>query len=134
MKLLLTPLLALPLLATTSISMPLEPGRSEDDKCPVFKLHDITYSSEMIFSTPAHLAVADATVTFNLTNTAVPYTTQCTGGSMQAFDFFPSYDQIVYQCTTPPGAPAGASANFTFVFLGGTFNVNQTWSSEDHNT
>jgi hypothetical protein len=96
----------------------------------LFTLKDITYSSEIIYSTPAHLAVADATISFNLTNKVLPYTTHCTATSLRYPDFF--YGEIVYQCATPTGAGVGpvASANFTFSEPGGVFTVNQTWGGE----
>jgi len=98
----------------------------------IFTLHNITYSSEVIYSTPAHLAVADATIAFNLTNTAVPYTTHCTASSMREFNFF--YGEIVYKCNPPTeaGISPGASANFTFSQPDGVFTVNQTWAGEEH--
>jgi hypothetical protein len=97
---------------------------------PLFTLRDITYSSEIIYSTPAHLAVSDATISFNLTNKALPYTTHCTATSLRYPDFF--YGELVYKCDAPSGAGIGpaASANFTFSYPDGVFSVNQTWEGE----
>jgi hypothetical protein len=90
-------------------------------------LEEISYSSALVYSTPAHLAVAYAKLAFNLTNTAVPYTTLCTASSSQEFDFF--YGEVIYRCYTP-GVHPGASASFTFNQPDGTFHVNQTWIGE----
>jgi hypothetical protein len=98
-------------------------------KEPVFTLTNITYNDEIIYSTPAHLAVADGTIEFNFTNTAVPYTTHCKATSLQAFDFF--YGSQAYPCDVPAGAVAGTSANFTFSKLDGAINLNQTWTHDD---
>lgn len=118
---LLALLLPIFLFATSSASYPFE-GK------PVFTLKDIVYSSQIIYSTPAHLAVADGHIEFNLTNSAVPYTTHCSGSSEWLYDFF--YGNIVYICDarTGEGVAEGASANFTFSNPAGTFAVNQTWS------
>jgi hypothetical protein len=118
---LLALLLSILLFTTSSTSYPFE-GK------PVFTLKDITYSSQIIYSTPAHLAVADGHIEFNLTNSAVPYTTHCSGSSEWLYDFF--YGNIVYICDarTGEGVAKGASANFTFSNPAGTFAVNQTWS------
>jgi hypothetical protein len=92
---------------------------------PLFTLHNITYSSSIIYSTPAHLAVAEGIVSFNLSNSAIPYTTYCSGSSSQIYDFF--YGNIAYKCDSSPGM----SALFTFSKLDGTFAVNQTWECLD---
>jgi hypothetical protein len=100
------------------------------DACtpPVFTLHNITYGSSITYSTPAHLAVAEGQIEFNLTNTAIPYTTHCSGFSSRLSEFF--YGEIVYQCDAPTGEGVNkdASAKFTFSKPDGAFNVNQTWS------
>lgn len=118
---LLALLLLIFLFTTSSTSSPFE-GKS------VFTLKDIIYSSQIIYSTPAHLAVADGHIEFNLTNSAVPYTTHCSGSSEWLYDFF--YGNIVYICDarTGEGVAEGTSANFTFSNPAGTFAVNQTWS------
>ncbi|OCK99911.1 uncharacterized protein K441DRAFT_537182, partial [Cenococcum geophilum 1.58] len=112
-------LLPIFLFTTSSTSYPFE-GK------PVFTLKDITYSSQIIYSTPTHLAVADGHIEFNLTNSAVPYTTHCSGSSQWLYNFF--YGNIVYICNarTGEGMAKGASANFTFSNPAGTFTVNQT--------
>lgn len=108
------------LLTTTSLTCTL----------PVFTLHSITYWSSLTYSTPAHLAVAEGYINFNLTNTAVPYTTYCTGFSSRPFVFF--FGDVIYQCNIPIGDGVGneASAQFTFSEPGGVFNVNQTLSCD----
>lgn len=94
---------------------------------PVFTLSDIEFNSSIIYSTPAHLAVAEGYISFNLTNTAVPYTTHCTGYSMQPFNFF--YGTVTYHCDAVPDVVG--STNFTYSQPGGVFNVNQTWTCEE---
>ncbi|OCL10476.1 hypothetical protein AOQ84DRAFT_215440 [Glonium stellatum] len=124
------------LLITLSASHPSDAfardNRNKCDKNAVFTLHDINYSSYIIYSTPAHLAVAQGHIEFNLTNTDVPYTTHCSAYSSQVFNFF--YGNIVYQCDAPTGegVTAASSANFTFSEPDGVFNVNQTWSCSQH--
>lgn len=94
----------------------------------VFTLKDIIYSFQIIYSTPAHLAVAGGHIEFNLTNSAEPYTTHCSGLSDWLYNFF--YGNVVYICDarTGVGVAEGASANFTFSNPAGTFAVNKTWS------
>jgi hypothetical protein len=103
-------------------------SRIKRDIDPLFILQDIIYSSSAIYSTPAHLAVAQGHIEFNLTNTAVPYETHCKADGLSRIpEFF--YGDVVYQCDAPTGEGVGskASANFTFAKADGTFNVNQTW-------
>ncbi|XTI90476.1 hypothetical protein V2W45_1522251 [Cenococcum geophilum] len=118
---LLALLLPIFLFTTSSTSYPFE-GK------PVFTLKDITYSSQIIYSTPTHLAVADGHIEFNLTNSAVPYTTHCSGSSQWLYNFF--YGNIVYICNarTGEGMAKGASANFTFSNPAGTFTQNANWT------
>jgi hypothetical protein len=98
---------------------------------PLFTISDIIYSSSTTYSTPAHRATTGGTISFNLTNKALPYTTHCTATGMRYPGFF--YGEMVYQCDTPTGAGVGpvASANFTFSYPGGVFSVNQTWGAGD---
>lgn len=98
---------------------------------PLLTLHDITFSSSIIYSTPAHLAVAEGTVSFNLSNSAVPYKTHCSASSSQIYSFF--YGNFVYNCDPPVGngVKPGASAVFTFSEPDGTFAVNQTYGCDD---
>ena len=135
------PLLLLLLLFTTpstsapgsSCPSPSNPGHNHA-RCttthPLLTLDNITYSSSTIYSTPAHLAVAQGTISFNLSTSAVPYTTHCSAFSSQPYDFF--YGNVVYRCDTPvgEGVEAGAQAVFTFS-VDGTFAVNQTWGCVD---
>jgi hypothetical protein len=139
---LLTLFLPLFLLTTSSTSHPTQvcmaykpPHHTKCNKHPTFTLHDITFQSSMTYSTPAHLAVAEGHISFNLNSTAVPYTTHCVASSSSWPGFF--YGEIVYRCDVPTGQGVGpeASANFTFSRPESTFNVNQTWScvsEEDH--
>jgi hypothetical protein len=113
---------------------PLE-SRHHQNRCetthPLLTLHNITYSSSIIYSTPAHLAVAEGTVSFNLSNSAIPSTMHCSGFSNQIYSFF--YGNIIYSCdsSTGNGDAEGTSAVFTFSDPDGTFAVNQTWACTD---
>ena len=91
-------------------------------------LKDIIYFFQIIYSAPAHLTVADGHIEFNLTNSAEPYTTHCSGSSEWLYDIF--YGNVVDICDarTGEGEAEGASANFTFSNPAGTFAVNKTWS------
>ncbi|KAF2396455.1 hypothetical protein EJ06DRAFT_240766 [Trichodelitschia bisporula] len=88
-----------------------------------FTLSNINYNSSMIYSTPAHLAVSEGYIDFDLENSAVPYTAHCSAYSSRGFGFF--FGDQVYQCTVPAG-----SASFTFSQPDGVFNVNETWTQE----
>lgn len=92
----------------------------------VLTLNQINYSSEMIYSTPAHLAVSDGTVSFDLINSELPYVVQCSQTSSQSPGFF--YGNQEYTCPMPSGASPGDAVSFTYNAADGTFNVNQTWS------
>jgi len=119
----ITPLL---LLVGVSSSITTEEQYGQDCKTgAVFTLKDIEFSANYIYSTPAHLAVSSGSISFNLTSPAVPYTTSC---SATCHDYPGVYcaGWEVWQCTTPAGAPAGASASFSFEDAG-FFNVTQTW-------
>ncbi|KAH6681305.1 hypothetical protein B0J14DRAFT_647716 [Halenospora varia] len=122
MQILTTSLTFLALCASSSC-LPTDEKRIK----PVFTLHNVTYHSSVVYSTPAHLATKSGTVEFNLTNPAVPYTTHCTGYSMQYPDFF--YGDIVYNCDAVP-SNTDAKATFTFSYPGQSFSVNQTWSCD----
>jgi hypothetical protein len=66
------------LLVGISSSTPTEKHSRQDYKSnAVFNLKDIEFSANYIYSTPAHLAVSSGSISFNLTNPAVPYTTSC---------------------------------------------------------
>ncbi|KAK3329884.1 hypothetical protein B0H66DRAFT_542282 [Apodospora peruviana] len=99
---------------------------------------DFWFRSSVIFSTPAHRAVADGEVSFNLTNTALDYTQSCYARSLSPTDFF--YGNEWYTCDEPfptgtniTGAPnitvpAFAMAVFRFDRSAGKLDVNQTWA------
>jgi len=99
---------------------------------PLFLLHNLTYTSSIVYSTPAHLAVADGEINFNVSNTVspIPYTISCHATGQQLWDFF--YGNIVYPCTLPISAIAWdlgprVETNFTFSRPDGMVYVNQTW-------
>ncbi|KAF2196987.1 hypothetical protein GQ43DRAFT_356358, partial [Delitschia confertaspora ATCC 74209] len=91
-----------------------------------FTLSEITYHSNMIYSTPAHLAVYGGDISFNLTNSAVQPKTvsHCTARGMHLQDMF--YGEIVYQC--------GDNTNFTYARPLNTFVINQTWTDDSRKT
>ena len=89
---------------------------------PVFVLKDISYSSEVVHSSPEHRAVAEGKISFKLTNTAVEGTALCSGDSSHFANFF--YGEKTYYCQVPLGA---GPSSFTFSKPDGVFMVNQTW-------
>ncbi|TAQ90958.1 hypothetical protein B7494_g710 [Chlorociboria aeruginascens] len=100
---------------------------------PVFTLHNIAYSAEEIYTTPAHLAVSQGFMAFNLTSTAVAYSTNCSAVSDMIPSFY--YGNIVYQCDPLPGPAPVIASNFTYDEPTGQFSVNQTWNCDDgHNS
>ena len=90
---------------------------------PYFLLTNISYYSDEIYSTPAHLATYGGNITFDLANTAAPYTAHCTARGVQLSDFF--YGDIVYECEK--SAEPSAAANFIFARADNHFVINQTW-------
>ncbi|KAE9374121.1 hypothetical protein N431DRAFT_454923 [Stipitochalara longipes BDJ] len=90
---------------------------------PVFILQRIFYDYEEVYDSPTHLVYKEATISFNLANTAVQYITSCSA-SIAEYDFG---SNITYQCSTPSNATAGSSANFTLSGRTGSYAVNQTW-------
>jgi len=108
---------------TFSSPVAIHEARSSDQ--PIFTLHNITYSSDTIYSTPAHLAVSDASIQFNLTNTAVSYTTECSA----FLDADPAvfYGNQNFTCKVPAGVDPAPSTNFTFA-TNGEFQIYSTWS------
>jgi hypothetical protein len=83
----------------------------------------------MIYSTPAHLAVAEGTVTFNLSNSAVSYVTHCAASSSRGFGFF--FGDQTFNCDAVPNQPVADAAVFTFSEPDGTFKVNATWVCDE---
>ena len=130
MKMLFQSLALLPL----SLALPALNNPRADSSCdyatyrPTFHLLSAQYSSEISYTTPAHLAVSYATIEFNLTNT-VDDTIQvnCKGASSsQQYDagFF-AYPKNV-QCTGTGGIIG--SASFSYTRADNKVAVNETWS------
>jgi hypothetical protein len=90
-----------------------------------FTLSEITYSSSMVYSTPAHLATYGGYISFSLSNPEVSYVTACSARGVHLQDFF--YGEITYTCDKPEGATG--ETTFTFSRPDNSFNVNQTWSN-----
>jgi hypothetical protein len=134
MMYLTTLLFAVALCTPSAISSSIKARASLHGKCnkkaASFTLKDIYFSSSVIYSTPAHLAVSQGHVEFNITNSAVPYKTHCQADSVGRLpDFF--YGDVVYQCDAPTGKGKGNGTGittFTFSKSAGTFNVTQAWS------
>jgi len=120
-------ILGFPLALALPSSLTTRDGGSCDAQ-PVFNLDNIQYSSTILYSTPAHLAVSRATIDFNVTNKVADaqYKNSCSGASSGqqwsgAFFAFPSQ--------TPCGVvEVGAQTNFSFVLGTSTVQVNETWS------
>lgn len=91
---------------------------------PEFKLHHVLFNSSYRFSTPAHYLTGKGIVSFDLINSAVPYTTHCSASSLRQFQYF--YGDVVYSCDPVPNVVG--STNFTFS-SSGAMVVNQTWTS-----
>lgn len=106
-------------------AIPTQPLPRADCTTASFTLHNITFSANYIYSTPAHLATSSGTISFNLSNSAVPYTTSCTG---TCHDYPGVYctGWEVFQCTNPAGVAAGDGASFSFIDSG-NLNVTQNW-------
>jgi hypothetical protein len=128
MKHQLTTVLALLLRATSISSTPVAELQSHCTNHPIFTLHNITYSDDTIYSTSAHMAVAGGSIQFNLTNTAVSYTTTCSAyvGDDGWPEFF--YGNQIFYCKTPLSAGSGTSTNFTYSSSGAKLVVNSTRS------
>ncbi|KAE9369817.1 hypothetical protein N431DRAFT_381161 [Stipitochalara longipes BDJ] len=111
--------------AALTLSSPAIDPKTHRSDHPIFILHNITYYSSTVYSTPAHLAVADASIQFNLTNTAVSYTTECSA----FLDADPAvfYGNQNFSCKVPASVDPEASTNFTYA-ANGAFEIYSTWS------
>jgi hypothetical protein len=109
-------------LTASTLAMPAKHYRAN------FDLSDVNYASNMVYSTPAHLATYGGDVSFNLSNPAVPYTTHCAAYGRHLTDMF--YGEFTYTCDQP----AGATGNTTFTFSrpGNEFHINQTWTKHGY--
>ena len=85
--------------------------------------HAFDYHASYIFSNPAHQN-SWGYVTFNLTNTVVPYTAVCSAASSQLSDFF--YGTVDYTCKLPAEAPAGAAVKFRFSRPSGQLDITES--------
>jgi hypothetical protein len=116
---------AVALLLTGALSTPtLE---SSCNPHPAWSLSDIEYYSHVIYSTPAHPAI-HATISFNITNTDMPYTTHCAAHSHQLPSFF--YGKETYTCDSSVGLNTSSNDAATFQFSqpDSSLVVNQTWT------
>ena len=125
-----SPLIALLFVASSAFAHPFGTGYGESqDKCMnvLLTLCDITYQNHTIYSTPAHLADSGASVSFQLKNSVLPYTTNCYANNSLVYGSF-SNELEPFECDFPDDAPDGACATFTFDEPTGTFQVNQTFT------
>jgi hypothetical protein len=88
-----------------------------------FFLSNFTYYDSVVYSTPAHLAVAYGTVSFDFYNSAAEGTVTCQATSSQAWSFF--YGNVKYECEDSTGQ---ANAIFTFNQTDGAVAISDTWS------
>ncbi|KAF1958713.1 hypothetical protein CC80DRAFT_533721 [Byssothecium circinans] len=97
---------------------------------PHFQLRNVTYHSSITYSTPAHLAVSEATFEFTLSNTAPgAYSAQCKGQSSyqpQDSNFFNVAE--VQDCYEADGATGEGRFIFSRNANGDGLGINQTWT------
>jgi hypothetical protein len=93
-------------------------------------LEQINYSAYWIYSTPAHLAVSQAAVSFSVENNLVGAPIKCSATNGVAFSFFDGNQ--AYKCDTSklPSAMA-ASMSFTFSTSTSTFGITASWACND---
>ncbi|KAI1112727.1 hypothetical protein F5Y14DRAFT_247585 [Nemania sp. NC0429] len=92
-------------------------------------INAFTYSSSDVYSTPAH-EVASGTVTFDLSNPALPEKVRCSASNSATGIYFDG--GIKYACSAPVGSTTKTS--FTYSEVGNELRVNQTWTCNDGNT
>jgi hypothetical protein len=97
--------------------------RTEEDcsTAPVFNLPSVNYTSTLLYSTPAHLAVSSATLGFALENSAA-YKTSCQGyayGQQSTSSFFAFAYPI--NCTD-------TDATFSYTHYDNKVQINETWT------
>jgi len=118
---------------------------------PVFlALSNLTFNTTTIYSTPAHLAVAQATLGFKLYNGATMSTWNCVGYGYDLWDWFrgesqfnctpaaaqpglPAWPDQTYSASGPMG-PMNSSVSFRYVGAPETVSMNATWSCFDMKT
>ena len=107
---------------------PLPPGPTID-KCKdsLLILTGIVYDQVLAYSSSTALGPSQGNVTFQLTNSVVPYTTNCVATSTLAPEFF-TQTMPPWECDLPSNAPSGAGATFMFDQALGLFQVNQTFT------
>ncbi|KAI1196823.1 hypothetical protein F5X97DRAFT_201025 [Nemania serpens] len=85
-----------------------------------------TFSISDVYSTPAH-EVASGTVTFNLSNPALPEEVRCTASNSAYSLYF--YGGVNYACSAPVGSTTKTS--FTYSQIDDGLHINQTWTCKD---
>ncbi|KAL2132845.1 hypothetical protein VTI74DRAFT_3244 [Chaetomium olivicolor] len=80
------------------------------------------FQASVIYTTPAHLGLADGYASFDLFNPADQSTTHCHAASHQFPDFF--YGTVQYKCDD-------TRSSFDFNRVSGQLRVNQSWVCSD---
>jgi hypothetical protein len=116
---------------STGTASPLPPYCDELNKVRLYmQLQEIDYHSYWTYSTPAHLAVSEGFVNFNIVNNLIQAPIKCSAEGTVPFGFF--YGDKSYNCDVSAiPADFSASATFTFSSTDGTFGLNATWICYD---
>ncbi|KAF2643173.1 hypothetical protein P280DRAFT_547367 [Massarina eburnea CBS 473.64] len=102
---------------------------------PIYLLPQVRYSSIIIYSTPAHLAVSSATIEFNLLNSVDrSVNVSCVGysSSQQSSGAFFAFPYSI-PCTVPGTSGPITAANFSFTLWDRTLQINETWACDEDN-
>ncbi|KAF2691426.1 hypothetical protein K458DRAFT_425393 [Lentithecium fluviatile CBS 122367] len=137
MRLTSLPILLLPLASTSTLPAIVEPASCHT---PSFHLTNISYTANLVFSTPAHLAISSATLSFTFLNPAAfPAFCGATsrGGPSSDTSSYFQWPQT-YECdeyTEEPGEVVSGSVEFGYLHVGGvrSLEVNETWTCEGFN-
>ena len=89
---------------------------------------NLHFHSSITFSTPAH-QIPGICVSFNLSNSALPYAMSCAASSTQLSDFF--YGNQWFSCSAPDSTPSAYEASFQFDKAGGRLDIKQRWLCTD---
>jgi hypothetical protein len=86
------------------------------------------YGASWVFSTPAHLATAQAAVSFTVRNNLIPVPIACSARSSQVYAFFTGAPSYACDVSQVPAA-VGAKVGFTFDTAGnGTVGLTASWN------
>jgi hypothetical protein len=94
-------------------------------------LSRFTYGASWVYSTPAHVAIAQGRVTFTVLNNLVDGTIACDETSLQEFSFFVGAPAYGCDVSKMP-ANMGAELSLTFdTANGGTVGITASWNCVD---